>query len=378
MVLPGEGAVAPATPLAGVPLLRRIVLAAQRAGFERIVIAGADDGLRPLLAGTAAALLVDDPDLAIETVRVVLLPGNVVPQPSWLQHLREFDVRPGQLYADGAVAAVLTTDDPQKVLAVAAHCRDLTELLARLPETFTIASAGLDRAGRFVLAAPADVAAAERWLLRGLIKSNEGFMSRHVERRLSLTLTRRVCTTAITPNGMTLISIMVGLLGAPFFLSPAPALQLTGALLFLAHSILDGCDGELARLKFLESRGGARLDVAGDNIVHTAVFAAMAVGWSRDAEAAWPLILGAIVVVGTLATAVLVHRRGMRASTAETAPSPLSRLADALVHRDFIYLIVVLAALGHAWWFLATTAVGAPLFLALLFWFSRSRRGPGP
>ena len=53
----------------------------------------------------------------------------------------------------------------------------------------------------------------------------------------------------------------IGLLGALAFLSPAPAFQLAGALLFLTHSILDGCDGELARLKFLESPlgRGARL-----------------------------------------------------------------------------------------------------------------------
>jgi phosphatidylglycerophosphate synthase len=62
---------------------------------------------------------------------------------------------------------------------------------------------------------------------------------------------------------MTLVSLAVGLVGAPFFLSETWGYQLTGALLFLAHSILDGCDGELARLKFLESRTGALLDFWG-------------------------------------------------------------------------------------------------------------------
>src|SRR6185436_17048084 len=48
-------------------------------------------------------------------------------------------------------------------------------------------------------------------------------------------------------------------------------------------------DGELARLKFLESHTGALLDFWGDNVVHVAVFAAIAIGWSWRAGAAWPL-----------------------------------------------------------------------------------------
>ena len=107
-------------------------------------------------------------------------------------------------------------------------------------------------------------------------------MSRHVERRVSLAVTRRLVETSVTPNAMTLISVAIGLLGALGFLSPAPAFQLAGALLFLTHSILDGCDGELARLKFLESRWGAALDFWGDNVVHVAVFAALAVGVERQ------------------------------------------------------------------------------------------------
>src|SRR5207302_904221 len=82
--------------------------------------------------------------------------------------------------------------------------------------------------------------------------------------------------------------------GATFFLSPAPAFQVTGALLLLTHSVLDGCDGELARLKFQQSRVGAMLDYWGDNVVHVAVFVCIAIGWALSAGTAWPLGLGAV------------------------------------------------------------------------------------
>ena len=137
-------------------------------------------------------------------------------------------------------------------------------------------------------------------------------MARHVERPISLQISRRLAGTAITPNQMSLISIAVGICGGPFFLSSRPLMQTIGALLFLAHSILDGCDGELARLKFQQSRWGGVLDFWGDNVVHTVIFGCMGIGWSLAAGAIWPLWLGAGAVLGTLGSAGFVYWRLMR------------------------------------------------------------------
>src|SRR2546425_1735872 len=225
-----------------------------------------------------------------------------------------------------------------------------------------------DVEGRFLIVSAGDLARAERWLLRSLIKQREGFMSRHFERRLSLALTRRMAGTAITPNMMTVISAAVGLLGAMFFLSSAPVWQLTGALLFLAHSILDGCDGELARLRFQHSRWGAMLDFWGDNVVHVAVFLCIAVGWSWSPGAAWPLALGAIASVATLGSAALFFGRTIEDRV--EAGGVVARAVDALGSRDFIYVVVLLSAFGKAKWFLLAAAVGAPVYLLLALWLN--------
>ncbi len=149
--------------------------------------------------------------------------------------------------------------------------------------------------------------------MQALVKDTDGFMARHVERPISLFISRLLAPTTITPNQMSLISIAVGICGGPFFLSERASLQTIGALLFLVHSILDGCDGELARLKFAESRWGGMLDFWGDNVVHSVIFACMGVGWSLMAGAAWPLALGAAAVLGTLGSAGFVYWRIMRA-----------------------------------------------------------------
>jgi phosphatidylglycerophosphate synthase len=173
---------------------------------------------------------------------------------------------------------------------------------------------------------------------------------------------------------MTLVSLAIGLLGAPFFLSASPAYQLAGALLFLTHSILDGCDGELARLKFMESPHGAILDFWGDNLVHVAVFGCMSVGLSFDREAAWPLALGVLTVLATLGAAALESSPIMQDAAVGGDASWTARLAEAFSSRDFIYLVVVMSAAGMAHWFLIFASVGTPIFFLLLLAIGARRR----
>jgi len=260
------------------------------------------------------------------------------------------------------------------VLEVAARSRGAEDLARTLGRDVAVVRRPLEPSGRFALEGPADVAAAETWLLRGLIKPSEGFMSRHVERRISLAVTQRLAPTRITPNVMTVVSVGIGLCGATFFLSGAALYQTIGALLFLTHSVLDGCDGELARLKFLESRAGAVLDFWGDNFVHVAVFGCMAVGWSMAAGSAWPLLLGAVTIASALVTAMLTAKRFIGDGGGDAAASWAGRLTEALSHRDFIYVVVALAVFGRAHWFLAVTAIGTPSFLLLLLLAGGGRR----
>jgi 1L-myo-inositol 1-phosphate cytidylyltransferase / CDP-L-myo-inositol myo-inositolphosphotransferase len=334
--------------LLGLSLLRRQILAAERAGFDRIYVepmAGTD--LSRPLAGTRAQIA-SARDTASAGKSIVRISAHLLLSVEWLRALRE---------------------NP---------------------------SADPSGPGVFEIRGAQDLPRAERWLLDGLVKETEGFMSRHVERKISLAISRRLAATRVTPNAMTIVSVGVGLAGAAFFLSQHPAMQFAGALLFLAHSILDGCDGELARLKFQVSRLGGVLDFWGDNVVHCAVFAAIALGWWRQSGEIQPLLFGGAAIAGTLLSAGFVyfqtmsnasnaskasHARESRegplfASVARTGDTRISRMADFLARRDFIYLVVILAAFGKANWFLILAAVGAPLFFLVLVGLALGQRNP--
>ncbi len=373
------------TVVLGLAWIRRVVLTAERAGFGQILIA-ADRGtakLEHLLAGTSARIVTPEgPATPLPAGRMVAMSLEVLPRSAWLRSLLEMPVEPDRLYADSSVG-VIQTADPNAILS-ALRKTPTANGLAELKNHWPTVSKPLGNGGKFEIAATCDLPRAEDWLLAGLIKESEGFMSRHVERRISLSISRRLARTGVTPNTMTLVSVGVGLLGALFFLSTRPAFEAAGAVLFLLHSILDGCDGELARLKFQESRGGGILDFWGDNVVHVAVFASIAIGWSHARGESWPLFVGAAAALGTLLSAGFVYRETMVGvqegplftSVSRSGESRLSRMADAMARRDFIYLVVLLSAFGKAHWVLVLAAVGAPIFFFVLLgiaWAERRR-----
>ena len=73
-----------------------------------------------------------------------------------------------------------------------------------------------------------------------------------------------------------------------------------GGLLIQFMSILDGCDGEVARLKFLKSKWGGFFDATLDKYVDTAVVAGMALGYLRTTgnELILPVALFVIFALG--------------------------------------------------------------------------------
>ena len=95
-------------------------------------------------------------------------------------------------------------------------------------------------------------------------KSTDGPISRYINRPLSTRLTRHLVRYPVTPNQITLATFALSLAAAALFtLRSYPALLL-GGLLTQVASVVDGCDGEIARLKYLRSTYGGWLDAVLD------------------------------------------------------------------------------------------------------------------
>jgi len=235
---------------------------------------------------------------------------------------------------------------------------------------------------------PEDRKDAEHEMLQGLIKPTESWLSRRFERRVSLALSRRLLHTRITPNQISGFSLLMGLASALLFLPDWGMLHVLGALLLLLSSIVDGCDGELARLRYQESRFGSWLDFLGDNLVHMAVFFCIGFGLYRRGEGAVYLLLGGTAALCTCLAAssvflrvilkagsrVITFATPVRLEEMENASGSLRRqidFTDRISNRDFIYAILALTLVGQLWIFAWLSGLGSLFYLGSLLYLYR-------
>ncbi len=222
----------------------------------------------------------------------------------------------------------------------------------------------------------------ERAFLLRLENPNDGLMDTLLNRKLSRPLTRGFLRTPLTPNQVTGLSFFVGLLGAGCFLLGSYGWTLVGALLLQASTVLDCVDGEIARVKMLESPFGEWLDITLDTVVHVAIFIGVGVAvWKQIGLAAAPL-LGGLLAAGALISFPLVtlaektETRGRARGGWEDVW--IAKLVGGLASRDYSLLILASVLAGKLDWFLWTAAVGAQVFwivlLALLWKAGRFRR----
>jgi 1L-myo-inositol 1-phosphate cytidylyltransferase / CDP-L-myo-inositol myo-inositolphosphotransferase len=91
-------------------------------------------------------------------------------------------------------------------------------------------------------------------------KPQDGFVSRFLNRPISRRITSILLKFPIHPNTWTISIFILPLIASAFLLRGDYVSVAIGAAIFQVFSILDGCDGEIARAKNLESKFGERLD----------------------------------------------------------------------------------------------------------------------
>lgn len=110
----------------------------------------------------------------------------------------------------------------------------------------------------------------EQELCLALAKSHQGLIDGLVNWRFSTPITRVLSNTGVTPNHVTFVSFAVGAAGAGLLLLKARWPIAVGGILLQVQSILDSCDGELARLRYQGSKLGQWLDNVTDDVLDIA------------------------------------------------------------------------------------------------------------
>ena len=152
-------------------------------------------------------------------------------------------------------------------------------------------------------------------------KTRDGPVSRHLNRPVSRWLSRRLVRTAVTPNQISLASWVLSCVAAGLMaLGGYPALAAGGALAQLA-SIIDGCDGEIARLKHSGSDFGGWFDAVLDR--YADAFLLLGLTWHAFASggAHLPLVVGFAAIVGSFMNSYTADKYdGLMARRLQGAP----------------------------------------------------------
>jgi CDP-L-myo-inositol myo-inositolphosphotransferase len=234
---------------------------------------------------------------------------------------------------------------------------------------------------------PESLVYAERALIRSLGKPTDGFVSRHFNRKISTRISSLLVKTPLTPNQLSISTMFICFVAA-WFVSAGdyPGLAI-GGVIFQFASIVDGCDGEVAKLKFQGSQFGEWVDTIADNISYLVFFSAYMYGMfqfsgdERVFTVGW-LALGSIVVAVSM---VYVYLRSSGSGSIVSFAQAFSnevpvekrgwfhRFSERIKfasRRDYFAAMFCVLALLNAWWtILAIYSIGAMTISAAILVF---------
>lgn len=312
--------------IAGVPFLLRNLLTLQKTGISKLIVWNeepVDAGEKNLTTIKADPRLKLDIDWAGEKSLLLLKEASSI------------------LVFDGAT---LINECGSQVPIDSANSKVFAEELLRFldeREAYFLQSETLEQPVR--LQNEKDFYTAEDRLLKSCGLNNDSFMDRLITRFISRQLTSLFLKTPFTPNQITFLSLFIGLGAALCFFSGGHEMGIAGSFLLLVSAWVDCTDGEVARLKFMTSEWGARLDIISDNIVHCAVFFAIGMGLYFSTGESIFVYLGVLAVLGNLAAFCQLSKTilGQKAEATQkvSLKSDSKNISDQLANRDFVYFL---------------------------------------
>ena len=344
------------------PILLRTILAAQKAGATRLIVvadpitrrkvqralfftgrlpesvewieaaAGASQSQRLLLIVNKAP-----------SERLVLIDGDRTYHPSLLRRAAEWNnERSALALASGDELAGIFAVPVEMIRAFAerssTQAGTLKELRASLTEMHSVISMPVAEDQWQRVNTPEDCEAAERKLDRWLVKPTDGFYAR-LNRRISIPISRQLIKLPITANMVSILTLSVGIASAAFFAYGGYRSTLLGAFLCLFASIMDGCDGEVARLKLLESDFGCWLETICDYAFYLFLLVGMTIGRWRSSGTKTYLVYGGLLLFGALASFLATgwERRRLAAGRPEQLLKIWQGHAESRPSNPFLY-----------------------------------------
>ena len=311
-------------PVAGVPLLKRIVLTASRAAADEILLIcpaalhrALPESLLDELSRSGSRTTVIHVDnftprdsSSWEKVEAYLndqfiwIPWNWITTKQFLKNLPSM---------------AMSSVDWSKPAHV-----DLREIVREQPKS----NLPFARAEGIAISSRQSITTAERFLVAHSGKVLDGIHT-SFNRRLCRPFVRLLSHTSIGPNAVTAGGVLVSVLSAIAFAYGGYFHSVLGALLFYIAGLFDEMDGMLARIKFAESPRGTWLEGFADGLSYLLLFGGITIGLShRYGRPA--TLMGLSLLAGAILALLTTSLQRRRATTPDNPNEYLGRMYQLL------------------------------------------------
>jgi len=197
-----------------------------------------------------------------------------------------------------------------------------------------------------------------------LVKPTDGLVSRYLNRRISTRISMKLVRLRWkpSPDFLSVVSATIVGAGGLFF---AAGYSLAGGLLAQIGSILDGCDGEVARLLGKQSRGGALLDTVLDRFADIVLLYGLAVasiGYLGE------LLLVSLVVAAVSGDLMVSYIHGVGEKIAGRHPSLIGRVRGVASRDVRLFVVFLSGLLGRAYIGLVVVAILSLVYTVAKTW----------
>ncbi len=181
--------------------------------------------------------------------------------------------------------------------------------------------------------------------------------------RLARRAVRPLLGTPVTPNHLTTLRLVTGLMACALFTFGDYTADFCGGILWVVSAFLDRADGELARIGGKTTSWGHAYDYACDTLVNALFFIAVGIGLRDGGLGDYAIVLGVLGGGGIVVSNILSEAFERRLASGKR----IYNGGGGFDFDDLLYLLGPAAWLGWLAPILVGASIGAPV-MALISW----------
>ncbi len=189
--------------------------------------------------------------------------------------------------------------------------------------------------------------------------SDSPIIDRYIIRKISGFISGLLVKTPVTPNQVTIMSLVIGIVAAVFFSHGTHTCTIIAGVFYFISTVFDQCDGEVARFKHLESDFGRSFDIIVDSIVNASIVIGITIAIYKANGSGLTIITGLLAMMG-IVISLLLSTYFSNESKKDTGTK---EMLDKLNNKDFFYIIMLVSVIFNQMiWFLLIMAIGTNIY----------------